>query len=272
MKTSNHLRFSLLGLLSGSIALHLSLVAHSENSDLLGSSVLFWLAIVALLWKKRFHFDFSSDVFSSSLGAFLVALVLIKSTFLVGNDIFLRVFPFLCILGIGLIASGVNKIDQYWRELGLLAFFIVPSGLVSIFVDISIWTAKFAALVLWCLGFEVSRQALLIHLPKGSIEVYAGCSGMAMILQLLGLALIYLCLCQTKPHQKLLLPAIAIGIAFVMNGVRVALMAVLVALSNQSAFEYWHVGNGSLIFSTIAVVCFGMLCNFLIPQPDKLHG
>jgi cyanoexosortase A len=269
MKQARGIRFLLLGLLSGAIALHLSLVARSQNTDLMGSSILFWVAIVTLVFKKRSDLHLSSDIFSVSLGAFFVLLVLIKSKFLIGNDIFLRLFPFISTLGISLVASGIHRLKQYWRELTLLAFFIIPPGLVSLFIDISPLTARFATFVLWCLGFEVSRQGLLIHLPKGSIEVYAGCSGMAVILQLLGLALIYLFLCPTRFRQKVWVVAIAIMLAFTTNGLRVALMAVLVALSNQSAFEYWHVGDGSLIFSTIAVLSFGTLCNFLIPQSDE---
>ncbi|MGV0023916.1 cyanoexosortase A [Phormidesmis priestleyi] len=269
MKQLRGIQWLLLGLLSGSIALHLSLVSHSQNTDLMGSSILFWLAIAALVFKKRSNLNLNSDVFSIGLGAFFVLLVLIKSKFLIGNDIFLRLSPFISTLGISLIASGIHRLKQYWRELALLAFFTIPPGLVSLLIDLSPLTAKFAVFVLWCLGFDVSRQGLLIHLPKGSIEVYAGCSGMAIILQLLGLALIYLLLCRTRFRQKVWVVAIALSLAFTINGLRVALMAVLVALSNQSAFEYWHVGNGSLIFSTIAVLSFGTFCNFLIPQSDE---
>jgi exosortase/archaeosortase family protein len=88
-------------------------------------------------------------------------------------------------------------------------------------------------------------------------------------LQLIGLALIYLLLCPTRLDQKGWVVAIAISLSFTINGLRVALMAVLKALSNQSAFDYWHIGNGSLIFSTIAVLSFGTLCNLLIPQSDE---
>jgi cyanoexosortase A len=269
MKQSRGIQYLLLGLLSGSIALHLSLVFHSQNTDLMGSSILFWLAIAALVFKKQSKLNLSSDIFSISLGASFVLLVLIKSKFLVGNDIFLRLLPVISALGISLIASGISQLKQYWRELTLLAFFVIPPGFISLLIDLSPTTAKFSAFVLWSLGFDVLRQGVLIHLPRGSIEVYAGCSGIAVILQLLGLALIYLFLCRTQFHQKVWVVAIAVFLAFTTNGLRVALMAVLVALSNQAAFEYWHVGTGSLIFSTIAVLSFGTLCNFLIPQSDE---
>jgi len=46
----------------------------------------------------------------------------------------------------------------------------------------------------------------------------------------------------------MLFPIVAVLVAFVVNGVRVALMAILVAYSSQEAFEYWHTGTGSEIF------------------------
>jgi cyanoexosortase A len=71
--------------------------------------------------------------------------------------------------------------------------------------------------------------------------------------------------------QKILVPVLAIFLAFVVNGVRVALMAALAASSKPEAFEYWHKGNGSLMFSLIAVLLFGLFCLFLIRQQEPVE-
>ena len=68
----------------------------------------------------------------------------------------------------------------------------------------------------------------------------------------------------TNKTQKGLLLVGAIIIGFTINGVRVALMAILVSSYNQEAFKYWHIGNGSLIFSTITVLTFGLYSHFLL--------
>ncbi len=260
LKLIKNLSFWLLSLAAGSIALHLNLTWRSENNDLLSCSLLFWIAVSYLIWEKRDRLNLESDIFSSFFGLSLITLVLFKSMHLFGDDVFLRISPFLSVLGLGLLASGFKGLKQYWQELLLFGFIAVPWESIYLFIDLSLLTAKFATFVLWLLGFEVSRQGVLVILPTGSIEVYDGCSGIRMIFQLLGIALIFVLIVADSWKQKIFLPILAIILGFVVNGVRVALMAILVALSDQEAFKYWHLGNGSLIFSLIAVMIFALIC------------
>ena len=259
-------RLGLLGLLTSLVAAHLNLTFRGDNTDLIGSSVLYWLAIAALLHRKRFDLKFGSNFHSCVLGTVLITLVLMKYWFMHENDIFLRLSPALSLIGVSLIASGIQGIKQYWQEIGLLFLFAIPPGLIFLLVNLSPLTAQFSGFTLWALGFEVSVQGALIHLPTGTTEVYSGCSGVALMLQLLGIALMNLFLVTPTAQQKISLPAIALLIAFMMNGFRVALLAVLAAMGNQAAFKYWHVGNGSLVFSAIAVVAFSLVCQQFLPQ------
>jgi exosortase/archaeosortase family protein len=73
----------------------------------------------------------------------------------------------------------------------------------------------------------------------------------------------------TDLAKKILVPVVAILVAFVVNGVRVALMAVLVAYSSQEAFEYWHTGTGSQIFFLITILIFGLFCYFISQKDDS---
>lgn len=265
LKLVKELKFWLLGIAAGLIALHLHLTMRIGDNDLLGASVLFWVAVSSLLWKKCDRLNLESGIFSTFFGASLIILVFFKAMHLSSHDSFLRISPFISILGLSLVASGFKELKQYWQELSLLGFLALAQGWLLQF-DISELTAKFAAFVLWILGFQVSRQGLLVSLPTGSIEVYAGCSGTGLMLQLLGFAFIFLVMFPTNSKQKILIPLVAALLGFVVNGVRVAIMAILVALSNQNAFEYWHKGDGSVIFSTISVMLFGLLCHFFILQ------
>ncbi|MBE9009395.1 cyanoexosortase A [Pseudanabaenaceae cyanobacterium LEGE 13415] len=261
------MQYGLLALLSALITLHLSLVFRSDNTDLIGSSLLYWSAAILILRQKQLNV--SSNLIPIAIGSLILLPVLSKSASISGNDIFLRVFPILSIAALTLIVSGFRGFRQHWQELFILSIFAIPPGLILLFFDPSPITAKVSAFVLWSLGFQVSVQGVLVSLPTGSIEVYSACSGVATMLQLFGVALMYLFLQLTKPHQKLLIPTIALFIAFTINAIRVALMAVLVALGDQSAFEYWHVGNGSLVFSTIAVVLFCLSSQVLLPHEER---
>lgn len=263
-------KFWLLGITSGLIAIHLTLTWRAEDSSLWGVSALFWVAVGSMLWSKRNNLNLESDFVSSSLGTIIIALVLLKSIFISGYDPFLRIFPVVSGLGIALLASGFRGLKQYWQELLILCFIAPSPGALSLLVDISVLTAQFATAVLWYAGFDVSRQGVYVAVPTGVVEVYSGCSGIETMLQLLGLALVFLVMFPTKKIAKVVVPVVAIFISFVVNGIRVALLAVLSAPSSKQAFEYWHKGDGSLVFSTIAVLIFGLFCLFLLRQnqPD----
>ena len=172
--------------------------------------------------------------------------------------------PLISAIGLGLVASGFKGLKQYWQELLILFFLGVPQVTLLSLIDISALTAKFAAFVLWYLGFKVSLQGVNINLPGGGVEVFSGCSGMESILHLWGLAVLFLVMFPTKGSKRILVPIVAVLLAFLINGVRVVLMALLAVSSNQQAFKYWHKGDGSLIFSMISVLLFGLFCLFML--------
>ena len=255
----NHPKFLLLATAANLMALNLNLSDRIGKSDFLSHSILFWITTLFLLWQKRDRLNLESDTSSSVVGSLLLALVIYKSLHLFQGDYFIRIAPLFSLLGWGLLASGMKGLKQYWREIFLWGFLAIPWELVYV-LNISVITAKFSAFILWLLGFEVTLKGIWLILPTGSVEVYSGCSGVEMILQLLGLSWIVFAIAKTNWQQKIWLPIAAILIGFTVNGIRVALMAVLVALSDSEGFTYWHVGNGSLIFSAISVLIFGTIC------------
>lgn len=259
------LHFWILGLAVGLIALHLNLTLKTNQTELLSTSLVFWAAVASLIWEKRDKLSTESGIFSSFFGASLIASVLLKSASVSSYDLFLRLSPFISALGLALLVSGAKELKQYWQELLLLAFIIIPPGLLLRFFDLTSLTAKFADFLLSSLGFAVTRQGLLLSLPTGRVEVGFGCSGANGMLQLLGLALLFIFMFpETSRKQKLFLPFLAVFIAFVVNGIRVAILALLVAYSHIKAFDYWHTGTGSQLFPLIGVFIFGLFCWFFI--------
>jgi len=69
--------------------------------------------------------------------------------------------------------------------------------------------------------------------------------------------------------KKILVPVVGVVIGFILNGFRVALLAVL-AGSNPKMFEYWHADKGE-IFSIISVLIFALFFYFITRQdkPDN---
>ena len=264
-------KYWVLGIASGLIALHLTLAYRTNDTDLFGTMLLFWGVVAFLISERHESLTFESEVFASFFGASLIALILLKSSSISEYDFFIRATPFLSGISLALLASGTKGLKQYWQELLILAYTAIPPGLIGVLVDLATLTAKFSAFILHYLGFEVVRKGFFLILEKGSVEVYHGCSGANVILQLLGMAVIFLLMFPTTVGQKILVPLVAIISAFVVNAARVALLAVLVSLSQPEAFKYWHEGSGSVIFSMIAVFIFGLFCWFAIlkDQPQN---
>ena len=257
-------KYWLLGITSGLIALHLTLTSRTNDTDLFGTMLMFWGVVAFLIWERHESLTFESGVFASFFGASLIALILLKSSSISGYDFFIRATPFLSGISLALLASGTKGLKQYWQELLILGYTAIPPGLIGVLVDLATLTAKFSAFILHYLGFEVLRKGVFLILEKGSVEVYHGCSGVNVILQLLGMAVVFLLMFPTTVGQKIVVPLVAIISAFVVNAARVALLAVLVSLSQPEAFKYWHEGSGSVIFSMIAVFIFGLFCWFAI--------
>jgi cyanoexosortase A len=262
--------FWLLAISGGLTAVYTSLYIRLDgNLSQLTISLLGLGAVFSLLADKRQTLKLESDIFSSFLGILIIAFVLIRSNYVDAVDSFVELTPFIVFLAIALLASGIKGLRQYWLELLVIFAFTIPVGYVAHRLDISLITAKFSFAFLSYLGLPVLRQGVNIVLPTGAVEVYPGCSGMETISQLVKLALLFLVMFpQNGLIKKIIVPIVAVIIAFLVNAVRVALMAFLVAKSNPTAFEYWHTGTGSQIFFLICTLLFGGFCYLLIRQND----
>jgi cyanoexosortase A len=130
--------------------------------------------------------------------------------------------------------------------------------------------------MLWFSGLPIVRNGIYLELPGGSVQVYSGCSGVVAMTQLLGMSVLFLMLLPLpwKWYQKAILPVAAIAIGFIVNALRVSLMAILVAQKQMAAFNYWHDGSGSLVFSVIGTLLLVLLVWLLIrifapADPDR---
>jgi cyanoexosortase A len=278
VRSSPKSQYWLLGIAAALVAIYMTLIWIAGNTAHFGMSVLFYLCAGIVFWEKRHSLLLRSGVASKVIGAVLIGFCLWQSVGLLHDpkltsdlpNPVLRLFPFVSALAIGLLASGFKGLKQHRQELILLFFLGAPSVLFSFLPDISPITARFSAFLLGCVGFNVSLQDVYIRLPSGAVKVYTGCSGIESITYLLGLSAIALILFPVARMKSIFVPILAMLIGFAVNGVRVAIMAVL-ATSNTIAFDYWHKGDGSLIFGVIAVFAFGA-CYWLLHKHRQVSN
>jgi len=263
-------KYWLLGIGAALVALHLTVLGKSGDSELFATCVLFWMVIISLVWDKQNDLTLESELLPSSIGALLIALILLRSLSPGGYHV--RVAPFISMLGLCLMASGFKGLRQYWKELLILSLLILSSfvGLLLQMIDLSTQTAKLSAFLLHYVGFEVFRQGVFVALPGGTIQVYGACSGASSISQMLNIAVLFLMMVPLRWNQKIVTIVTAMVLGFAVNAVRVVLLAILNAQKQTAAFHYWHEDTGSLIFSVISVVLFGGFCwlAFLREQSD----
>lgn len=262
--------FLLMGIGASLTAIHLSLYWRYKDSVSFVLCFLFLATIYSQIKEKRCSLKLESGFISSLLGLLMIVLIYINSIYQLNLGILLSFSPFIAAFALALIASGFKGLKQYWIELLTILFFSLRTWIPSINkIDISPITAKFSAMLLWYTGFNVSRSGLTISLPTGSVEVYHGCSGIVLILDTLSLGILFLFMFDLNLKQKILVPSVAAILAFIINSIRVCLMAVLVAQGDQQAFKYWHDGDGSLVFSMITAFIFCCFCWYLLSYNQR---
>lgn len=276
MTSSRYTQFVLLGIAAALTTLQLQLVWNTGQFVALEPYALCYAALWFMLWRKRHslkrhcanRINLKSTVIANGVGLTCILWVLYRSTLITNYDVVLRFFPIISGLGLALIGFGLSELKSYWRELLILSFLMISSTAVMGLFDISHATATLAGNLLWYSGFPVLQEGTKLILPTGFVDVYSGCSGIQSMVQLLTLAFLFTMLFPMGWLQVLLIPIAAIAVAFLVNGIRVAMMAVLFAQANIDAFDYWHHGDGSQLFSMTAVLLFGGVCYFCLEQFD----
>jgi cyanoexosortase A len=254
------------------VAIHFTLTDRTADAqDFLGLSILVWFAVGSLINRKRQSLHLESGIGATLLGAFLIGIILLRTANATVNP-GLSVIPLMGGFGLALIASGFKGIRQYWRELIILGLLAVPKelgvGLFNISHFLSLLITKIVGFVLWYLGFEVSTQANQLLFPSGGVVINDACAGVGNLIYLIRVAIIFLLVFPLSNRKNIVLvPIVALALAFLMNLIRVGLLAVL-SPNNPDAFTYWHEGTGSLTFTFTVVIIFGSYYLFLLRREN----
>jgi len=227
-------------------------------------------SILFLLWQKRNSLKFDSSLFASGLGVFLIFLMVFKGLSIFWFEAYLiRIATLGAAIGLCLIASGFKGLRQYGAELVIVLLLCVPTATIFArvlqYVDVSMLTAKVSNLILWYLGFQTSRQGVNIYLPNGGVEVIVFCTGLSSSIVMVRLSILCMAVFLKSWWSRILIGVSAVFIGFFLGCVRVVLMALVV--SDKPAFDFWHGSSGNQIFSTLGILAFGVLANYLINKP-----
>lgn len=256
-------KFWLLIVASCLTAVHLSLIHKYGDENLISISMILLGAVLFISWENHDKLSIKSDVYSKFIGIGIIAFVILKSAYISSFEPFVQFSPLLSAIGVGLFASGVKGLKQYWQQLVLLLTLAIPlEAIIPYIVDLAPATAKLSAIMLSCLGFKAHSQGIDVFLPTGAVAVSPHCTGLNIISRLLRLSILLLVMFPSNWIKSIFVPIVAVLIAFIGNGIRVAVLAVCVANSQQGSFDFFH-GPGGHIFTITSVVVFGSFYYFI---------
>jgi cyanoexosortase A len=272
-KATSKIEFWLLATWISLIAINLTLVGRlAESVDETAIQILTWSVAILLVVRDRANLKFESTPSAIVTGALLIFWVLIKSLLTRRiTDILFILTPLMATIGVALIASGWQGLRQYWQAILLSATLGIPItflfAAIEKVIPINVFTAQFANSALWYGGVKVAQQGITIVSQFGAVEVARGCAGLPPILMLVRITLMFVLVFPVSRFHMLIMFPAAVAIAFIVNSFRVALLVII--SSQADSFKYWHAGDGSQIFSVIAVSILLALCNWLTNDDDE---
>jgi len=285
-KDQNFLSLVILGLI---FAIYLTIyrLCPTDINNVFVQGIIY-LCFFIKFYQKQNQFKLSSSLSSRATGFLLIflPLLILRARLLLSGETFnIPIFdplPYItslyCItsvIGYILLIGGVKGIKQFQQELiflGLVSFLIkFMSQLLALIsvnqsnhnfvTDIS---GKLTTFFLWYLGFNPINEGSIIHLNGTSVDIYLGCTGWNLFFILLQLSFCVLFLFHSSLKNNFLPFLLAFSISFILSIIRLIIMTLVV--KDDAVFDYWHVGNGSNLFTTAGMILFWGIIFFKLPS------
>ena len=199
------------------------------------------------------------------IGTLLLLWVLTRSAVILHWDGLLFALAPIGGLALGLLAEKPTNLGRFRDP--LLCLMLLPGFALLMRIlpeaPISLLTARLSGLWLSILGLDVIVNARSVLLPGGGVKVLGPCNGVDLMAQILCVGVIFLLAFPIRSWTSrfiLFLTAPLIGL--ICNTVRIALLAVFAGNGYSKGswwFDFFHESTGSLVFSGVAVLLFGMV-------------
>jgi exosortase/archaeosortase family protein len=201
------------------------------------------------------------SVFGAWFGFLLVLWVLRISFFITSANLGSSLLPLLSGLGLALLATPVRGLRRVLPSLGILALLpLIRAALIPYPTLLTNATAFIANFALLLCGLPAMIQANMVTLPGGSVVVASACTGLPAMLQLLSVSFIFAIVFPMRYRwQNLIMAVCAMVLGFLVNGIRIAFLAVMISSQFPSKrwwFDLFHNGWPAWIFPGIAAFLF----------------
>ncbi len=283
-KDQNFLFLVILGLI---FAIYLTVYWRFNKQDI---NEVFVLAVIYAcfffkFYQKQNEISFSSSFWSRLTGLILIFLPLFRAKLLLAllaEEGYVLVLPYISfssclisIVGYVILITGFKGLKQFQQELIFLCVASVAIrsirnlsyGILTGQSDHSIITvisAQITTFFLWYLGFNPINEGSIIHVNGGAIDVYMGCTGWDLFFLLSQLSFCVLFLFRSFLKNTFLPFLLSFLISFTLSIIRLIIMALVV--KNDTAFYYWHEGDGSDYFTFGGMILFWGIIFLKLPN------
>ncbi|MCW6037376.1 archaeosortase/exosortase family protein [Spirulina subsalsa FACHB-351] len=261
----------LLGMGGVIFALTLHVLGVAGLSSLQATTVLFAIAFILRLRQNQVIPHPHPTPPHFLLSGIWILFLSLNQTSLAAQNWLIYLLPLTTAIGLSLLLCGRTQWGKYYQNLALFLILTIPierliHPLNNLF-GVSHFMAKLSTFFLWYVGFNVNYHEDFIVFPQRAMWIDPHCAGIATILWMLQLAILFLILIPTRKLYKVIVPLVAISTVLLVNGIRLGMLAFFAAHS-PTAFDFWHSDN-SQIFSTLPIFLFGIFCWFVVQ--DKTH-
>lgn len=238
---------------------------------------IFVIALLRQVYQKQGKFIFVKDLPGNLLGIILILLLLVRARyiFFVEASVFWYAFAWFTLIGYILLIGGTKGVKKFDREI-IIYFAITLTPVLLQFITyklqdlpVTVISAKLSSFLLWYMGFNSSTQGQMVYVNGGGIDIYMGCTGVPLFLELLRFSflttLVFRSLCRNL-WLPFLLPLI---ISIPVSTVRLVIMALVV--KDVSALKFWHGVQGGNLFVTFSMITFFGIILLTAPAQNNIQ-
>ena len=186
-------------------------------------------------------------------GAIIILVAVIASLFgrVAGVETIPRAALFMALVGLTLWFVGWRQVTAWWLPFLLFALTIpLPESIIaSMTLPLQEIAAKMGAAMLSWRHIPVLLSGNVIRLPGHTLFVSEACSGLRSLTALLSMAILVGALFLKYPLSRILMVALAVGLAIFVNGIRIFMTGFLVFFVDPKLGEgFMHLTEGYLLF------------------------
>lgn len=186
-------------------------------------------------------------------GAIIILVAVIANLFgrVAGVDTVPRAALLLALGGLTVWFAGWRQVVAWWLPFVLMALTVpLPESIIaSMTLPLQEVAAKMGASMLSWRHIPVLLSGNVIRLPGHTLFVSEACSGLRSLTALLSMAILVGALFLKYPISRILMVALAVGLAIFVNGIRIFMTGFLVFFVDPKLGEgFMHITEGYLLF------------------------